>query len=541
LEHTTITPHPNHSSGSGKTSFLNHVKEQHRQCIYIRQFHKLRPYIRVTCIPHFDPTQLPFWDIYVNEGTAPTIPVGGTMAGEFTAGLSGGQRKLLLFELIYQRTMSHITLRQNDDSNSTSVQHKPLLIVLDEPFAGVTDDFVPWIVGRLDMIRQYHNVVVVTNDHVATLMAMADNTITVSAIDRTKVLINEKQSVDRELCIMALSLANNNAGGNDLLVLSDPTNPQQEQQSSDFYSNLQFFWDVEIRTNGALLGIAAFTTFLFVLFLITFWNSATESAALILIAGDIIAFFSVNPYLLSLVDWRHAVTEEAEALLHSSKGLTKLLKTIVCTTLIFLIALVEYGMVNAVMNGLESFKYFWAMFFDTGSTTLPFVCYGLYTNLPHQAVETASLIPFLFLIFFSTTFSPGAGLPVLKELRYLISRFYFWCIVPGVQDDMEGCPTNPSVNMLLLCLTGLLTVILFFVYYAVVPRIRRTLHHAKKQEHHKSLQNNPDFEALQKTFYGKHDKKKNTIQQPIESNESRATKQLVEKSPVAALTDEIDC
>ena len=42
------------------------------------------------------------------------------MAGEFTAGLSGGQRKLLLFELIYQRTKSQMNL----------------LLILDEPFAG---------------------------------------------------------------------------------------------------------------------------------------------------------------------------------------------------------------------------------------------------------------------------------------------------------------------------------------------------------------------------------------------------------------------
>ena len=49
------------------------------------------------------------------------------MAGQFTAGLSGGQRKMLLFELIVQRTAN-----QSD-----------LLIVLDEPFAGVTDDCKP--------------------------------------------------------------------------------------------------------------------------------------------------------------------------------------------------------------------------------------------------------------------------------------------------------------------------------------------------------------------------------------------------------------
>jgi hypothetical protein len=73
-------------------------------------------------VPNFDPTGLPFWDIYVNEGTADKIQLGGTMAGEFTAGLSGGQRKLFLFELIYQRTKTQ----------------KGILIVLDEPFAGVT-------------------------------------------------------------------------------------------------------------------------------------------------------------------------------------------------------------------------------------------------------------------------------------------------------------------------------------------------------------------------------------------------------------------
>jgi ABC-type lipoprotein export system ATPase subunit len=109
------------SSGSGKTTFLNDVHRSHN-CIYIRQYHNLRPYITVTKVPNFDPTSLPFWDTYVNEGTANKIQLGGTMAGKFTAGLSGGQRKLFLFELIYQRTKTQ----------------KGLLIVLDEPFAGVT-------------------------------------------------------------------------------------------------------------------------------------------------------------------------------------------------------------------------------------------------------------------------------------------------------------------------------------------------------------------------------------------------------------------
>jgi hypothetical protein len=83
------------------------------KCTSIRQYHNIRPYVTVSKTPNFDPSKLPYWDIYVNEGKADTIEVGGTMAGEFTAGLSGGQRKLLLFELIYQRT-ANILLVTND-------------------------------------------------------------------------------------------------------------------------------------------------------------------------------------------------------------------------------------------------------------------------------------------------------------------------------------------------------------------------------------------------------------------------------------------
>jgi len=55
---------------------------------------------QVKKIPSFDPKQLPYWNIYEKEAKEDSILIGGTMAGEFTAGLSGGQRKILLFELI---------------------------------------------------------------------------------------------------------------------------------------------------------------------------------------------------------------------------------------------------------------------------------------------------------------------------------------------------------------------------------------------------------------------------------------------------------
>ena len=42
---------------TGKTTFLNDVHKFHK-CTYIRQYHNLRPYIKVAAIPNFDPTQV---------------------------------------------------------------------------------------------------------------------------------------------------------------------------------------------------------------------------------------------------------------------------------------------------------------------------------------------------------------------------------------------------------------------------------------------------------------------------------------------------
>ena len=206
----------------------------------------MRPYITVSSIPNFDPTRLPFWEIYEREGAAQSIKVGGTMAGKFTPGLSGGQRKLLLFELICQRTANQ----------------SELLIVLDEPFAGVTDDFVPFIVERLNEMRAKHNILLVTNDHVETLTKMADNIITVSAIDRSVVRVNDREKVNRDKAIQALSM------GDGYVYTAS---------RGDF----KFFYDVEVKNNGALIGVAGFTAFCSSLFLATFWNSDESSQALV--------------------------------------------------------------------------------------------------------------------------------------------------------------------------------------------------------------------------------------------------------------------
>jgi len=425
------------SSGSGKTFFLNDTTKSHK-CTYIRQYHNVRPYILVTRIPNFDPTKLPFWDIYVNEGTAAKIQVGGTMAGEETAGFFGGQRKLLLFELICQRAKG-----QSD-----------LLLVFDEPFAGVTDDFVPFIVERLNHLRENHNILLVTNDHVETLKEMADNTITVSAIDRAKVQVNGKNKVDREKVILALSV-----GGT----------YEYEASAEDF----KFFFATEVANSKRLVGFAAFCIFAFGLCAISFWDSYESSGATIIIAANLIAFFCVNPWLLALTDWRNYMEEEAEALLHSSKNMNKALMTILTLGLLVIVSFVEYGVVNLVVDGFEAFKWWLAMFMDNASMTFAFIFLGIYTKLPFTAVNIFGSFPFLFMIFFSTTFSPGAGIKAIKAIRYLFPRYYFFCLIPVVQDQMEGCPVDERLTLLWLCVTALGTVILFFIWVGLKAVVRK--------------------------------------------------------------------
>ena len=128
----------------------------------------MRLYIEANKIPRFDPTQLPFWETYQKEGTAATIQAGGTLAGKFTAGLSGGQRRLLLFELICQRTR-HI--------------NEICVFVSMNPFRVWPTILCPLF--KIDYKRSVKSTNLATNYHVETLKAMADHILTVSAIDRS--------------------------------------------------------------------------------------------------------------------------------------------------------------------------------------------------------------------------------------------------------------------------------------------------------------------------------------------------------------------
>jgi hypothetical protein len=103
------------------------------------------------------------------------------------------------------------------------------------------------------------------------------------------------------------------------------------------------------------------------------------------------------------------------------------------------------------------------------------------------------------MIFFSTTFSPGSGVPGLKVLRYAFSRFYLWCMLPGVQDQMEGCPAE-DVNLLYLILSALLGVLVFIIFHVCVLIKKRS----SKQKSNIKLAKMQDFEfqELQVELYG---------------------------------------
>lgn len=462
------------ASGSGKTTFLEDVHKLHK-CCYVRQYHTVRPYIQVRKIPNFEPSRLPYWDLYANktvEGGAknasynPAIKIGGTMAGEFTAGLSGGQRKMMLFELVRQRTES-----SND-----------LLIVLDEPFAGVTDDFVPYITSVLEEMRTKHNILLVTNDHVGTLTKLADSTITVSAIDRAKVLLNGV-SYEREVALHAVAVGNeyqHHAGSQDLL----------------------FFANTELFTNPQVASTITFTIVAMLFFLLSYWDSKPGSEALVLVALQIICFFALNPYLVALADWRNTMKEEAEALMHFSVQMNLALKSCIVLLLLTVISVIAFGCLQGVMqsNTLGGVELWVMMLFDSASLTFPFICFGLYSALPLQAVTIFASLPFLFMIFFSTTFSPGSGVEGVKALRYLFARFYFWCHVPGYKEVMEGCPADDTLVWYTI-LTGCLGLILFLIFQVVRVTVVRMRKQRKDNKARAEISMKPEYKDVQNELY----------------------------------------
>jgi len=136
--------------------------------------------------------------------------------------------------------------------------------------------------------------------------------------------------------------------------------------------------------------------------------------------------------------------------------------------LVLIVSGLQFAVTNAVINELESATFWVAMLFDSVNVTFPFICTGLYTKLPFQAVQVIGSLPFLLMIFFSTTFSPGSGVAGVKELHYLFTRFYMWCMIPDVKDDMDNCPESDEANLGYLILTALIGIVVFLIVMGVL-------------------------------------------------------------------------
>jgi hypothetical protein len=80
--------------------------------------------------------------------------------------------------------------------------------------------------------------------------------------------------------------------------------------------------------NSALLSLFLFSFVAYAMFLVSLWESVANNIGLVVIGAQMVVFCTFNPYLMSLVDWRNAIHEESEALIHSSKGMNKFLKMI---------------------------------------------------------------------------------------------------------------------------------------------------------------------------------------------------------------------
>jgi len=465
------------SSGSGKTTFLEDVYKLN-DCCYVRQYHMVRPYIPVCKVPSFDCTKLPYWSLY-NDKTIqgkknlsynPNVHIGGTMAGEFLPGLSGGQRKMMLFELVVQRTAGSSLL----------------LILFDEPFAGVTDDFVPFIVERLGVLRQKHNVLLVTNDHVTTLTEEADCTIIVSATDRSRIQV-KGEFFQRVTALHAVSSGTSFA-------------------SSMSKDELWFFVETEIVSSPHLKGVFGFMVFTMILSILTFWDSDPSSASLLFVAFGLVVFFAIQPYLISLPDWRNCIGEESQALMHSSEWRYKVLKALLTSVVVVIINCISFGVMHLCLEmpcskspdgfAVCGFKLWLIYVLDFWSLLVSFLFLGIFSRQPLQIVQVAGSMPFLLMLFFSTTMSPGSGVVGVKFLRYVYPRYYVWCALPFVKQAMDGCPSDDTI-VGYVALTGNLFLIFFLAMQAwrTVVNTRRKQSHASERIHvaqtqeYKTLQN----------------------------------------------------
>lgn len=90
---------------------------------------------------------------------------------------------------------------------------------------------------------------------------------------------------------------------------------------------------------------------------------------------------------------------------------------------------------------------------------------------------------------------------MLKELRYLFPRYYFWCMVPYVQDTMEECPDDDIIILYLVLSTFTGVFILFVVLLAV--HLRENTQRKHQASRHDDIMKKDGFHNLQAKIHGR--------------------------------------
>jgi len=151
----------------------------------------------------------------------------------------------------------------------------------------------------------------------------------------------------------------------------------------------------------------------------------------------------------------------------------------------------------------ERSVFFFALMFNIVALTFPLIFIALYSTLPVELVQMVGFTPFLFMIFFSTTFSPGAGVTGIKDLRYLFPRFYLWCELPGLKDSMEGCPEDRIENMIYLFLTAQLFHTCFFALVFANHFVKKSNNEYKVNTTRELAMESDLFWTIQTELFGK--------------------------------------
>ena len=189
--------------------------------------------------------------------------------------------------------------------------------------------------------------------------------------------------------------------------------------------------------------------------------------------------------------------------MHSSMAMNRLLKTILTLFLLLMITIIQFGCQEAVFGVMTRAEFtrtefFFGILFDNVFQLIALICLGLYTEMPNQRVQILGQVPFLLSIFFSTSYSPGAGKKGVKELRYLFSTFYLWCMLPEM--GMEGCPAENN-TLLYLILSSLIVPVLFLLW-KLVQASYANLRQKKAQESLLESMRSVEFAELQLELFG---------------------------------------